>query len=94
MWRTSENRLGCQRQSGNDVCLGEDTGRVCIVCGFLYEAYGANRRYRYPGKRFWKQGEGYVRMALVVNESVIEEIVDVLDASGIFKKNSIKESDI
>ena len=31
-------------------------------------------------------------MALVVNESVIEEIVDVLDASGIFKKNSIKET--
>ena len=30
------------------------------------------------------------RMALVVNESVIEEIVDVLDASGIFKKNSIR----
>ena len=34
-------------------------------------------------------------MALVVNESVIEEIVDVLDASLEFsKKNSIKESDI
>lgn len=93
MRRTSENRLGCQRQS-DDVCLGEDTGRVCIVCGFLYEAYGANRRYRYPGSAFGSNGEGYVRMALVVNESVIEEIVDVLDASGIFKKNSIKESDI
>lgn len=60
----------------------------------LYEAYGANRRYRYPGSAFGSNGEGYVRMALVVNESVIEEIVDVLDASGIFKKNSIKESDI
>ena len=63
-----------------DVCLGEDTGRVCIVCGFLYEAYGANRRYSYPGSAFGSNGEGYVRMALVVNESVIEEIVDVLDA--------------
>ena len=47
-----------------------------------------------PGSAFGSNGEGYVRMALVVNESVIEEIVDVLDASGIFKKNSIKESDI
>ena len=45
-----------------------------------------------PGSAFGSNGEGYVRMALVVNESVIEEIVDVLDASGIFKKNSIKES--
>ena len=47
-----------------------------------------------PGSAFGSNGEGYVRMALVVNASVIEEIVDVLDASGIFKKNSIKESDI
>lgn len=47
-----------------------------------------------PGSAFGSNGEGHVRMALVVNESVIEEIVDVLDASGIFKKNSIKESDI
>ena len=39
-----------------------------------------------PGSAFGSNGEGYVRMALVVNESVIEEIVDVLDASGIFKK--------
>lgn len=46
-----------------------------------------------PGSAFGSNGEGYVRMALVVNESVIEEIVDVLDASGIFKKNSIKESE-
>ena len=38
-----------------------------------------------PGSAFGSNGEGYVRMALVVNESVIEEIVDVLDASGIFK---------
>ena len=69
-------------------CLfGRRYRKVCIVCGFLYEAYGANRRYRYPGKRLLEaNGEGYVRMALVVNESVIEEIVDVLDASGNFQK--------
>ena len=39
-----------------------------------------------PGSAFGSNGEGYVRMALVVDEGVIEEIVDVLDASGIFKK--------
>lgn len=39
-----------------------------------------------PGSAFGSNGEGYVRMALVVDENVIREIVNVLDTSGIFKK--------
>ena len=37
-----------------------------------------------PGSAFGKGGEGYVRMALVVDEKMIEEIIRVLDESGIF----------
>ena len=86
MWRTSENRLGCQRQSGNDVLFGEDTGRVCISVDFCMKLMERTGVIVTPGSAFGSNGEGYVRMALVVNESVIEEIVDVLDASGIFQK--------
>lgn len=38
-----------------------------------------------PGSAFGSNGEGYVRMALVVDADVIDEIIRVLDASGIFR---------
>lgn len=38
-----------------------------------------------PGSAFGSEGEGYVRMALVVDESIIEEIIGVLDESGMFR---------
>ncbi|WP_282923660.1 aminotransferase class I/II-fold pyridoxal phosphate-dependent enzyme [Mediterraneibacter massiliensis] len=37
-----------------------------------------------PGSAFGKGGERYVRMALVVDIPVIQEMIGVLDASGIF----------
>ena len=39
-----------------------------------------------PGSAFGSNGEGYVRMALVVDEETISEIIQVLDESGIFRK--------
>lgn len=39
-----------------------------------------------PGSAFGSNGEGYVRMALVVDEEMINEILHVLDESGIFRK--------
>lgn len=38
-----------------------------------------------PGSAFGSNGEGYVRMALVVDEEKIREIIRVLDESGIFR---------
>ena len=38
-----------------------------------------------PGRAFGSNGEGYVRMALVVDEETIGEIIQVLDESGIFR---------
>ena len=38
-----------------------------------------------PGSAFGSNGEGYVRMALVVDEGMINEILQVLDESGIFR---------
>lgn len=38
-----------------------------------------------PGSAFGSEGEGYVRIALVVDEQMIAEIIRVLDESGIFK---------
>ncbi|MBM6855398.1 aminotransferase class I/II-fold pyridoxal phosphate-dependent enzyme [Mediterraneibacter glycyrrhizinilyticus] len=38
-----------------------------------------------PGSAFGSNGEGYVRMALVVDEETISEIIQVLDESGIFR---------
>lgn len=38
-----------------------------------------------PGSAFGSEGEGYVRMALVVDEQMIAVIIQVLDESGIFK---------
>lgn len=38
-----------------------------------------------PGSAFGKGGEGYVRMALVVDEETISEVVHVLDQSGMFR---------
>ena len=38
-----------------------------------------------PGSAFGKGGEGYVRMALVINEETISEVVRVLDQSGMFR---------
>ena len=40
-----------------------------------------------PGSAFGFNGEGYVRMALVVDVSTIEEIIRVLDESGIFRED-------
>lgn len=37
-----------------------------------------------PGSAFGTNGEGYVRMALVVDTGMIEEILNVLEESGIF----------
>ena len=37
-----------------------------------------------PGSAFGSNGEGYVRMALVVSVEVISEILDVLENSGMF----------
>ena len=39
-----------------------------------------------PGSAFGSNGEGYVRMALVVDEEMISEILQVLDESGFFRK--------
>lgn len=39
-----------------------------------------------PGSSFGSNGEGYVRMALVVDTDVIGEMIRVLDASGIFRQ--------
>lgn len=39
-----------------------------------------------PGSAFGSNGEGYVRMALVVDTDVIGEMIRVLDASGIFRQ--------
>ena len=39
-----------------------------------------------PGSAFGSNGEGYVRMALVVDEETISEIIQVLDESGSFRK--------
>ena len=38
-----------------------------------------------PGTAFGPMGEGYVRFALVEPEEILEEIVDVIDKSGILK---------
>ena len=40
-----------------------------------------------PGSAFGSNGEGYVRMALVVDVPTIEEIIRVLDESGIFRED-------
>ena len=37
-----------------------------------------------PGSAFGSNGEGYVRMALVVDEETIQEIISVLGRSGLF----------
>lgn len=39
-----------------------------------------------PGSAFGSNGEGFVRMALVVDLERIDEIIRVLDASGIFRR--------
>ena len=39
-----------------------------------------------PGSAFGSNGEGYVRMALVADTDVIDEMIRVLDASGIFRR--------
>ncbi len=39
-----------------------------------------------PGSAFGSNGEGYVRMALVLDTDVIGEMIRVLDASGIFRQ--------
>ena len=40
-----------------------------------------------PGSAFGSNGEGYVRMALVVDVPTVEEIIRVLDESGIFRED-------
>ncbi len=39
-----------------------------------------------PGSAFGSNGEGFVRMALVVDLEMISEIIRVLDSSGIFRR--------
>lgn len=39
-----------------------------------------------PGSAFGSNGEGFVRLALVVDLEMISEIIRVLDASGIFRR--------
>lgn len=39
-----------------------------------------------PGSAFGSNGEGYVRLALVVDKETISEIIQVLDESGLFRK--------
>lgn len=39
-----------------------------------------------PGSAFGSNGEGFIRMALVVDLEMISEIIRVLDASGIFRR--------
>ena len=39
-----------------------------------------------PGSSFGSLGEGYVRFALVLPEEKMEELVEVIDKSGIIKK--------
>ena len=39
-----------------------------------------------PGNAFGSRGEGYVRMALVVGEETISELLSVLEESNIFSK--------
>lgn len=38
-----------------------------------------------PGSAFGSEGEGYVRMALVIDEQKIQEMLQTLDESGIFR---------
>ena len=38
-----------------------------------------------PGSAFGSEGEGYVRMALVINEQKIQEMLQILDESGMFR---------
>lgn len=38
-----------------------------------------------PGSAFGSEGEGYVRMALVINEQKIQEMLQTLDESGMFR---------
>jgi LL-diaminopimelate aminotransferase len=40
-----------------------------------------------PGSAFGSEGEGYIRMALVINTEEINELLAVLKQSGIFSKN-------
>lgn len=42
-----------------------------------------------PGSAFGSEGEGYVRMALVVNEEKIAELLRVLKESDIFQKDRL-----
>lgn len=39
-----------------------------------------------PGSAFGSEGEGYVRMALVIDEKKIEKLLDVLETSGMFER--------
>ena len=39
-----------------------------------------------PGSAFGSNGEGYIRMALVIDEKAIDELIEVLKESKIFDK--------
>ena len=39
-----------------------------------------------PGSAFGSEGEGYVRMALVIDPDEIKELLEVLKASNMFQK--------
>ena len=59
-------------------------GDPCDFCMKLMEKTGVIVT---PGSAFGSNGEGYVRMALVVDVPTIEEIIRVLDESGIFRED-------
>ena len=39
-----------------------------------------------PGSAFGREGEGYVRFALVISEEKIREMLEVLRQSGMFEE--------
>lgn len=76
MCRTARERCSYGRRSPEGY---ESSADFCIR---LMERTGVIVT---PGSAFGSEGEGYVRMALVVDEQMIAEIIRVLDESGIFK---------
>lgn len=77
--------MECAGQPGNDVRMGEDPGGYESSADFCIRLMERTGVIVTPGSAFGSEGEGYVRMALVVDEQMIAEIIRVLDESGIFK---------
>ena len=73
MRRTAQDRMECSGQSGHYVCVGakipEGYDSSADFCMKLMEKTGVIVT---PGSAFGSNGEGYVRMALVVGTDTIE----------------------